>query len=130
MERQTERLQNVTAFFVCVWTKNPDSIPKATDFTIVDRAGDGRNRHQLPDDVSAEEGRQVPMTGVLSHLFLAKDYSPIASDSSAAAEYPRIYTYDVQIDTMDGRVVPPRRPLEAGSSRIPRRRDDDADDEG
>ncbi|KAI4997021.1 hypothetical protein ZWY2020_052363 [Hordeum vulgare] len=55
MERQTERLQNVSAFFVWVWTENPDLIPKATDLTIVERAGDGRNRHQLPDGVPAEE---------------------------------------------------------------------------
>ncbi|KAE8818838.1 hypothetical protein D1007_03445 [Hordeum vulgare] len=69
------------------------------------------------------------MTRVLIHLVLAKDYSPRASDS-AAEEYPRIYTYNVQIGTMDGRVVPPHRTSEAGSSRLPRRRDDDADDEG
>ncbi|XP_044961213.1 uncharacterized protein LOC123412323 [Hordeum vulgare subsp. vulgare] len=129
MERQTERLQNVAAFFVWVWTENPDSIPRAVDLTIIERAGDGRNRHQLPDGVPAEEGRQGPMTGVLIHLVLAKEYSQRASDS-AAEEYPCIYTYDVQIGTMDGRVVPPRRMSEAGSSRLPRRRDDDADDEG
>ncbi|KAI4992226.1 hypothetical protein ZWY2020_046718 [Hordeum vulgare] len=81
MERQTERLQNVTAFFVWVWTENPDYIPKAADLTIVERAGDGRNRHQLPDGVPAEEGRQGPMTGVLIHLVLAKDYSHVASDA-------------------------------------------------
>ncbi|KAI4984894.1 hypothetical protein ZWY2020_017524 [Hordeum vulgare] len=131
MERQTERLQNVTAFFVWVCTENPDSIPKAADLTIVKRAGDGRNRHQLPDGVPAEEGRQGPMTGVLIHLVLAKDYSHVASDSSTTQEYPCIYTYNVQIGTMDGRVVPPRRPSNASSSRLPRRRDDDdADDEG
>ncbi|KAI4963482.1 hypothetical protein ZWY2020_014035 [Hordeum vulgare] len=130
MERQTERLQNVTAFFVWVWTENPDLIPKAADLTIVDRVGDGRNRHQLPDGVPAEECRQGPMTGVLIHLVLAKDCSIVNSDSSSYAEYPRIFTYNVQIDTMDGRVVPPKRPLDAGPSRLPRRRDDDADDEG
>ncbi|KAI5018191.1 hypothetical protein ZWY2020_043079 [Hordeum vulgare] len=130
MERQTERLQNVTAFFVWVWTENPDYIPKVTDLTIVERAGDGRNRHQLSDGVSAEEGRQGPMTAVLIHLVLAKDYSPVASDSSPTPKYPRIYTYNVQIGTMDGRVVPPRRPTDASSSCLPRRRDDDADDEG
>ncbi|KAI4983829.1 hypothetical protein ZWY2020_025695 [Hordeum vulgare] len=131
MERQNERLQNVTAFFVWVWTENPDYIPKAADLTIVERAGDGPNRHQLPDGVPAEEGRQGPMTGVLIHLVLAKDYSPVASDCSTTPEYPRIYTYNVQIGTMDGRVVPPKHPSDAGSSRLPRRRDhDDADDEG
>ncbi|KAE8801074.1 hypothetical protein D1007_23285 [Hordeum vulgare] len=130
MERQTKRLQNVTAFFVWVWTENPDSIPKAADLTIVERARDSRNRHQLPYGVPAEEGPQGPMTGVLIHLVLAKDYSPVASDSSSAAEYPRIFTYNVHIGNMDGRVVLPRRPLNAGSSRLPRRRDDDADDEG
>ncbi|KAE8813729.1 hypothetical protein D1007_09237 [Hordeum vulgare] len=70
------------------------------------------------------------MTGVLIHLVLAKDCSIVNSDSSSYAEYPRIFTYNVQIDTMDGRVVPPKRPLDAGPSRLPRRRDDDADDEG
>ncbi|KAE8777952.1 hypothetical protein D1007_49242 [Hordeum vulgare] len=130
MERQTERLQNVTAFFVWVSTENPYLIPKAADLTVVDRVGDGRNRHQLPDGVPAEECRQGPMTGVLIHLVLAKDYSHIASDSSSTAEYPRIFTYNVQIDTMDGRVVPPKRPLDVGPSRLPWHRDDDADDEG
>ncbi|KAI4973317.1 hypothetical protein ZWY2020_029025 [Hordeum vulgare] len=130
MERQTERLQNVTAFFVWVWTENPDLIPKVADLTIVDRVGDGRNRHQLPDGVPAEECRQGPMTGVLIHLVLAKDYSLVASNSSSTAEYPRIFTYNVQIGTMDGRVVPPKRPLDAGPSRLPRRCDYDVDDEG
>ncbi|KAE8788207.1 hypothetical protein D1007_37758 [Hordeum vulgare] len=131
MERQTERLQNVTAFFVWVWTENPDYIPKAADLTIVERAGDGRNRYQLPDGVPAKEGWQGPMTGVLIHLVLAKDYSPVASDCSTTPEYPRIYTYNVQIGTMDGRVVLPRHPSDASSSRLPRRwDDDDADDEG
>ncbi|KAI4991900.1 hypothetical protein ZWY2020_040286 [Hordeum vulgare] len=111
MERQTERLQNVAAFFVWVWIENPNSISKAADLTIVERVGDGRNRHQLSDGVPTEEGRQGLMTGVLIHLVLAKDYSPIASDSSPTPEYPRIYTYNVQIGPMDGRVVPPlKRP--------------------
>ncbi|KAI5014618.1 hypothetical protein ZWY2020_056008 [Hordeum vulgare] len=73
MERQTERLQNVVAFFVWVWTENPHYIPRVADLTIVERAGYGHNRHQLPDGVPAEEGRQGPMIGVLIHLVLAKD---------------------------------------------------------
>ncbi|KAI4979493.1 hypothetical protein ZWY2020_016246 [Hordeum vulgare] len=129
LERQTERLHNAAAMYVWVWTWNPDGIPRSVDLTVLERTGDGRLRHQLPEGSPAEDGRRGPEGRALIHLLLTKDYTPLPPDMVETVEWPRISRYEVDLGTLDGRPAVRAR-SSCGWVRHTRRREDDAGDEG
>ncbi|KAI4983871.1 hypothetical protein ZWY2020_025737 [Hordeum vulgare] len=129
LEWQSKRLHNAAVIYVWVWTWNPDDFPKSMDPTVLERSGDGRMHHQLPEDATMEEGHRGPEGRALIHLLLTKDYTSSSPDLPPPAECPDIYRYDADVGCMDGLPAVPAR-SSCGSTRHVRHRDDCADDEG
>lgn len=96
IERQSKTKRNRSALFAWVWTWNPDMIPRASDFNVLQRPDVVRSRDSRPEGVPVEEGLEGPDFPVLIHLVVVKDYTPLspsASPDNGVCEWPRTYTH-------------------------------------
>ncbi|KAI5014784.1 hypothetical protein ZWY2020_056174 [Hordeum vulgare] len=96
IERQSTTKTKVKALFAWCWTWNPDRIPRASDFNVLNRPDVVRPRGSRPEGTPMEEGKEGPHFPILLHLDLVKDYAPIpdSPEHGAPPEWPRIYPFD------------------------------------
>ncbi|KAI4992119.1 hypothetical protein ZWY2020_041982 [Hordeum vulgare] len=96
IERQSTTKTNVKALFAWCWTWNPDRIPRASDFNVLNRPDVACPRGSRPEGTPMEEGKEGPHFPVLLHLDLVKDYAPNpdSPEHGAPPEWPRIYPFD------------------------------------
>lgn len=124
IERQSITKTNRSALFAWLWTWDPNLIPRASDFNIINRPDIARPRGSLPEGTPVEQGKEGPHFPVLIHLDVVKDYTPVEDEDQ---EWPHIYKHKGwRMSVKDGegrsRAAAPASSFQAG------RHDDDADD--
>ncbi|KAE8790015.1 hypothetical protein D1007_35694 [Hordeum vulgare] len=128
IERQSSTRRNRSALFAWVWTWNPDTIPRASDLTVLSRPDCVRSRESLPEGAPVEEGKEGPFFPVLIHLDEVKDYTPLP-ECDEGGDWPRINRFkDWHLGVKDGESR--RRTTAPAASFHSGRRSDDDRDEG
>ncbi|KAE8785792.1 hypothetical protein D1007_40432 [Hordeum vulgare] len=125
IERQSTTKANVSALFawLCAW--DPNLIPRASDFNILNRPDVARPWRSLPEGTPSEQGKEGPHFPVLIHLDVVKDYTPVQEEDM---EWPRIYEHkDWKMGSKDGERRG-RAVVSDGHAPDSRRKDDDGDD--
>jgi hypothetical protein len=96
IERQSETRQNLKGLFAWAWTWNPDLIPRANEYTMLNHPDVPCQRGALPEGVPTKEGKEGHTVTVLIHLDEAHDYSPLSPSSSPGVDrrqWPLRLTY-------------------------------------
>lgn len=86
IEQQSVTRANCSALFAWAWTWNPDKIPRASDFNILQRPDGARPRDSVPEGTPLEEGLEGLCYPVLIHLDVVKDYTPISRTATPIAD--------------------------------------------
>lgn len=90
IERQSTTKTKVSALYAWLWTWDPDLIPRASDFNVVNLPDVARPRRYLPEGTPSEQGKEGPHFPVLIHLDVSKDYTPVEDKD---LEWTRIYEH-------------------------------------
>ncbi|KAE8767823.1 hypothetical protein D1007_60769 [Hordeum vulgare] len=108
--------------WMCTW--DPDLIPRASDFNIVNRPDIARPRRSLSEDMPSKQGKEGPHFRVIIHLDVVKDYTTMEDEDQ---EWPRIYKHkDWRMGVKDGEGRT-RAAIFEGSFHADHRSDEDGD---
>ncbi|KAI4972434.1 hypothetical protein ZWY2020_003359 [Hordeum vulgare] len=93
IERQSTTKANCSALFAWLWTWHSDKIPRAANFTVLQRPDVVCPRDFLPEGTPTEEGKEGSSFQVLIHLAAIKDFTPASPGRDEGAIWPHTYRF-------------------------------------